>query len=162
MLKRHLALLALVIMAVFAVACDNTAEEGMAVFGVSDINDNNPIVATGGVGATVDMTFRWRPYFDPSATIVEAAPHGDYVIESYRITWSAVTSGATVPSPREETTNIFVPVYDLVKAGIIVVTPAEATAAAGSVLNANIEFTAREMGTDKDAKFSTKISVTFN
>jgi hypothetical protein len=162
MLKRHLALLALVIMAVFAVACDNTAEEGMAVFGVSDINDNNPIVATSGVGATVDMTFRWRPYFDPQATIVEAAPHGDYVIESYRITWSAVTSGATVPSPREEATNIFVPVYDLVKAGIIVVTPAEATAAAGSVLNATIEFTAHEMGTDKDAKFSTKISVTFN
>jgi len=162
MLKRHLALLALVIMAVFAVACDNTAEEGMAIFGVSDINDNNPVAAAAGVGATVDMTFRWRPYFDPNATIVAAAPHGDYVIKSYRITWSAVTPGATVPSPREETTNIFVPVYDLVKAGIIVATPAEATAAAGSVLNANIEFTALEMGTEKDAKFTAKVSVTFN
>lgn len=162
MLKRHLALLVLVIMAVFAVGCDDNAEQGAAIFGVSDINGNNPIVVAGGVGATVDMTFRWRPYSDPNATIVEATPHGDYVIKTYRVTWSAVTQGATLPSPREEATNIFCPVYNLVKAGIVVVTPAEAAAAAGSVLNANIEFTALEMGTDRDAKFSTKVSVTFN
>jgi hypothetical protein len=167
MLKRHLvlvALLALAVVSVLFVACDdNQAEEGQAIFGVSDINGNEPVVVSGGAGSTVDMTFRWRPYFDPEGTIVEAAPHGDYTIESYRVTWTAVTSGATVPSPRDEATHIFLPVYDLVQAGVILLTPAEsASVTAGSVLNVNVEFTAREMGTTRDAKFSTKFSVTFN
>ncbi|HKW13164.1 MAG TPA: hypothetical protein VJS69_01640 [Candidatus Krumholzibacteria bacterium] len=163
MLKR-LALLTVLIAAVSAVACDdNKAEQGQAIFGVSDINGNNPVTVTGGAGSTLEMTFRWRPFLDPDARIVAAAPHGDYTIESYRITWTAVTPGATVPSPRDEVTHIFLPVYELVTAGIIVLTPAEAAAvSAGSVLDANIEFTAREMGTTRDAKFSAKFSVTFN
>ena len=167
MLKRHLVLVALVALAVISalfVACDNNkAEEGQAIFGVSDINSNEPVVVAGGAGSTVDMTFRWGPFFDPDKTIVEAAPHGDYTIESYRVTWAAVTQGATVPSPRDEAVHIFLPVYNLVTAGVIVLTPAEsASVTAGSVLNVTIEFTAREMGTTRDAKFSTTFSVTFN
>ncbi len=163
MLKRTLLLLVLAVSAVFAVACDDATSEGMAIFGVSDINGNSPVVSAGGAGATVSMTFRWRPYFDTDAAIVEAYPHGDYVIDSYRVTWAAVTSGATTPSPRETATQIFVPVYELVGASILVATPTEAAAvAAGSVLNATIEFTAHEMGTTKEAKFSTTFAVTFN
>ena len=165
MLKRNLLLLTLAIAALFALACDDTPEEGMAVFGVSDINGNAPVVVStiDGTGGVVSMTFRWRPYFDTDGTITEAYPHGDYVVEQYRITWTRVSAGSGVISPRETTTSIFVPVYDLVPAGIVVVTPDEAaTMTAGTVLNANIEFTAREMGTDRDAKFAAVVSVTFN
>lgn len=163
MLKRYIAIITLVIAAIFAVACDDSPEEGLAVFAVSDINGNLPVVSTGGAGATVSMTFRWRPYNDIDGVITEAAPHGDFIVESYRVTWTAVTSGATIPAPREETTAIFVPVYDLVPAGIVVATPAEAASvAAGSILNAHIEFTAREMGTEQDAKFATIVTVSFN
>ena len=163
MLKRHFAVILLVIAAIFAVACEDSPEEGLAVFAVSDINGNAPVVSTGGAGATVPMTFRWRPYNDVDGVITEAAPHGDFIIEHYRVTWTAVTSGATVPAPREETIAIFVPVYELVNASIVVATPAEAAAVApGSILNAHIEFTAREMGTEQDAKFATTTSVTFN
>ena len=163
MLKRSLMLFVLAILTVFAVACDDSPENGAAIFAVSDINGNQPVVVTGGTGGTVNMTFRWRPYFDQDAAIVEAFPHGDYIVEHYRVTWSAVTAGATLPSPREETIAVFVPVYELVTAGILVVTPAEAGAVtAGSVLNVNIEFTAREMGTDREAEFATTFSVAFN
>jgi hypothetical protein len=109
------------------------------------------------------MVFRWRPYYDIDGVITEAYPHGDYIVEQFRVTWSAVTSGATLPSPREGTLAIFVPVYELVPGSIVVATPTEAASvAAGSVLNANIEFTAREMGTDREAKFATTFSVAFN
>lgn len=165
MMKRHLVLFILAIAALFAVACDDTAEEGMAIFGVSDINGNEPVVVStaDGSGGVVSMTFRWRPYFDTEGSITEAYPHGDYNIEHYRITWTRVSAGSGVIGARETTTSIFVPVYDLVPAGIIVVTPDEAaTMTAGTILNANIEFTAREMGTDRDAKFSATVSVTFN
>jgi hypothetical protein len=162
MLKRTLLLILLATATLFAIGCDDSTSEGMAIFGVSDINGNDPVVATA-AGTTVDMTFRWRPYFDTDAAIVEAAPHGDYVVDSYRVTWTAVTTGATAPSPRETATQIFVPVYDLVTAGIIVATAAEAgTVGTGNVMNANIEFTAHEMGSDKEATFSTKFAVTFN
>lgn len=163
MFKQGFILVLLVIAAMFAVACDdNAASEGMAIFGVSEINgpDGAPIVAAS--ASAVPMTFRWRPYFDPNATVVEAAPHGDYVIDHYRVVWSAVTAGATVPGPREESTSILVPVYELVKAGIIVVTPTEATSnPAGTMLNANIEFTAHEMGTERDATFEITVTVHF-
>lgn len=168
MLKRHYALIVFlalaVVSALFAACDDNKAEQGAAIFAVSDINSNEPVVVDStGAGAIVDMTFRWRPYLDPNGIIVEAAPHGDYTIESYRVTWTAVSQGATVPSPREELTHVFLPVYQLVTAGIIVLTPAEAAAvSAGSVLDAHIEFTARELGTTRDAKFTTTFSVTFN
>jgi hypothetical protein len=163
MLKQGFILVLLAIAAMFAVACDdNAATDGMAVFGVSEINGANgdPIFAA--TASAVPMTFRWRPYFDPNAQIVEAAPHGDYVIDHYRVVWTAVTAGATVPSPREESTSIFVPVYALVQAGIIVATPTEAASnPAGTMLNANIQFTAHEMGTEKDATFAITVTVHF-
>src|SRR5678815_3267647 len=86
MLKQGIILVLLAIAAMFAVGCDdNAATDGMAVFGVSDINGStgDPIVAAS--ASAVPMTFRWRPYFDPNAAIVEAAPHGDYVIDHYRV-----------------------------------------------------------------------------
>jgi hypothetical protein len=163
MLKRSLLLIVLAIAALFAVACEDAPEEGMAIFGVSDINGGDPVTSIGGVGATVDMTFRWRPYFDVDGSITEAYPHGDYVVDHYRVTWTSVTAGATPISPREEETNIFVPVYELVSAGIRVVTPAEAAGvAAGTVMNAHIDFTAHEMGTAKEAKFAVSFTVNFN
>lgn len=161
MLKRSFVLLALIIATVFSLACEDSPEDGMAVFAVSDINGGSPVVVAGGT-AVVPMVFRWRPYFDVDGVITEAFPHGDFIVEHYRITWTAVTSGATIPAPREGTTAIFVPVYELVPASIAVVTAAEAGAVApGSVLNAHIEFTAREMGTEQEAKFATVFPVTF-
>src|SRR6187397_775001 len=163
MLKQGLILVLLAIAAMFAVGCDdNAATDGMAVFGVSDINGStgDPIVAAS--ASAVPMTFRWRPYFDPNAAIVEAAPHGDYVIDHYRVVFSANTSGATLPGPREESCSILVPVYELVTAGIVVVTPTEATSnSAGTLLNANIEFTAHELGTEKEATFNITVTVHF-
>jgi hypothetical protein len=127
---------------------------------VSDVNNGDPITAAD-VGS-VSMTFRWRPYFDTNASIVEAAPHGDYIIDSYRVTWSAVTAGATVPGPREEQTSILVPVYKTVPAGIVLATPAEAAlVTAGSLANAHVDFTAHELGTTKDAKFGVDVTVHF-
>jgi hypothetical protein len=146
--------------ALFAVACDDSQEQGMAIFGVSDINGGAAI--TGATANAVPMTFRWRPYFDTNASIVEAAPHGDYVIDTYKVTWTAVTAGATVPGTRQEATSIFVPVYALVTSDIILATPAEAaTVTAGALLNAHVDFTAHEMGTTKDAKFGVTVSVHF-
>src|SRR6188508_2781491 len=166
MLKQGIILVLLAIAAMFAVGCDdNAATDGMAVFGVSDINDTDgngsqPIFAA--AASAVPMTFRWRPYFDPNAAIVEAAPHGDYVIDHYRVVFSANTSGATLPGPREESCSILVPVYELVTAGIVVVTPTEATSnSAGTLLNANIEFTAHELGTEKEATFNITVTVHF-
>lgn len=163
MLKQGFILVLLAIAAMFAVACDdNAAADGMAVFGVSDINGSTggPIVAAS--ASAVPMTFRWRPYFDPNAQIVEAAPHGDYVIDHYRVVWSAVTAGATVPGAREESTSILVPVYELVTAGIVVADATEATSnSAGAMLNANIEFTAHELGTEKEATFEITVTVHF-
>jgi len=50
----------------------------------------------------------------------------------------------------------------LVKAGIIVASGAEATSnPAGTLLNANIEFTAHEMGTEKEATFNITVTVHF-
>ena len=163
MLKQGFILVLLAIAAMFAVGCDdNAASDGMAIFGVSEINgpDGDPVFAA--AASAVPMTFRWRPYFDPNAQIVEAAPHGDYVIDHYRVVWSALTAGATVPGPREESTSILVPVYSLVKAGIVVANPTEAASnPAGAMLNANIEFTAHEMGTEKDATFEITVTVHF-
>ena len=163
MFKQVFILVLLAIAAMFAVGCDdNAAADGMAVFGVSDVNGSSgdPIVAA--TASNVPMTFRWRPYFDPNATVVEAYPHGDYIIDHYRVVFSAVTAGATVPSPREESTSILVPVYELVTAGIIVATPAEAASnATPAMLNANIQFTAHEMGTEKDATFNITVTVHF-
>ena len=163
MLKQGIILVLLAIAAMFAVGCDdNAATDGMAVFGVSDINGStgDPIVAAS--ASAVPMTFRWRPYFDPNAAIVEAAPHGDYVIDHYRVVFSANTSGATLPGPREESCSTLVPVYELVTAGIVVVTPTEATSnSAGTLLNANIEFTAHELGTEKEATFNITVTVHF-
>ena len=163
MLKQGFILLLLAIAAMFAIGCDdNAASDGVAVFGVSEINgpDGDPIFAAS--ASAVPMTFRWRPYFDTDAAIVEAYPHGDYVIDHYRVVFSAVTAGATVPGPREESTSIFVPVYELVKSGIIVATPTEAASnSAGAMLNANIEFTAHEMGTEKEATFEITVTVHF-
>jgi hypothetical protein len=168
MLKRHLVLVALLALAVISalfVACDdNQTSEGMAIFGVSDINDtgngSEPILAS--AASEIPMTFRWRPYFDTNASIVEATPHGDYVVDHYRVVWSAVGSSGTVPAPREESTNIFVPVYKLVTADIVVANATEAASnPAGTDLNANIEFTAHEMGTTKKATFSVTLTVHF-
>jgi len=162
MLKKGFILLLLAIAAMFAVACeDNPRSEGMAVFAVSDINgDGSPILAPS--ASAVEMTFRWRPYFDTNASIVEAAPHGDYIIDQYRVVWSAVTAGATLPPAREESTSILVPVYALVKSGIIVATPTEAASnGAGTDLNANIQFTAHELGTTKKATFAITVTVHF-
>jgi hypothetical protein len=161
MLKHGFILVILALAAMFAVGCDdNASSEGMAIFGVSDINGGGAIVAA--TASEVPMTFRWRPYFDTNAAIVEATPHGDYVIDHYRVVWSAVSSGATLPAPREESTNIFVPVYELVTSNIIVANATEAASnAAGTDLNANIEFTAHEMGTTKKATFAITVTVHF-
>lgn len=164
MLKRTLMLLVLAVAAIFAVACEDSPEEGAAIFAVSNINGGNPVTVTtvDGTGGNVSMTFRWRPYNDVDGTITEAAPHGDYIIEHYRITWTAASTGATALSPREEETSIFVPVYDLVPADIRVVTPTEAASvSAGTALVAHLEFTARELGTERDAKFATSFTVAF-
>jgi len=163
MLKRTLLLIVLAITAAIGLACDNAKEEGMAIFGVSDINGGSPITVSGGVGGdAIEMTFRWRPYYDPNLTITEAYPHGDYVVDHYRVTWAAVSAGSTPISPREEETNIFVPVYELVPANIRVVTPTEAGGVSpGTIMNATIQFTAHEMGTEKDANFSVTVTVNF-
>jgi hypothetical protein len=157
MLKVVFLLVILALGAFFAIGCDDSPDEGMAVFGVSDVNDGDPVTAAD--AGAVPMTFRWRPYFDTEAAIVEATPHGDFVIESYRVTWSGT---GTLPAPREEHTSIFVPVFELVTASIVVATPAEAaTFAPGSAPTAHIDFEAREMGTDQDAKFAVDVTVHF-
>ncbi len=160
MLKRNLVLLILAIAAVFAVACDDSPEEGMAI-AAAEIGGPVTAVAGAGTDTAVSVTYRWRPYFDTEGSITEAAPHGDIIVEHYRISWTTVGGSATL-QPRDENISVVVPVYDLVSSSIRIVSAAEAGAVtAGTALNANIEFTAREMGTEQEIKFTASVTVNF-
>jgi hypothetical protein len=166
MMKRHLLLVVLALAAVFAVACDESPESGRAVVAVSDVNGGAPVSVSiaSALDADISMTFRWRPYWDMDNVITEAYPHGDIIIEHYRITWTRMSAGSGVIAPREESTQIFVPVYDLVTSQIRVVTAAELgdpSVSAGTAMNANIEFTAREMGTAHEIEFAANFTVHF-
>jgi hypothetical protein len=167
MLKRHLALAVLGIAALFPLACDNPPESGRAIVSVSQINGGDPVAVSvaSGTSDNIDMEFRWRPYNNTQLDISEATPHGDIIIEHYRITWTRDSAGTGVLPAREENTSIFVPVYKLVTSGIRVVTAEEKTdpslAAVPVSMTAHIDFNAREMGTEEKIEFSTSFSVRF-
>lgn len=167
-MKRHLALVALAITALFGMGCEDSSSTGRAIVDVSDINGGSPVSVS--VAAATDenigMTFRWRPYNNQLIEAVETTPHGDIVIEHYRITWTRDSAGSGVPPAREENTSIFVPVYKLISSDIRVLTAAEKadpSLAGGVTMTAHIDFNAREMGTKSDIiKFSTAFTVIFN
>ena len=164
MLKRHLALVVLALAAIFATGCDDSPESGRAIAAVSDINGGSPVDISVSSGATddVSMIFRWRPYNDLDGVISEATPHGDIIIEHYRLTWTR-SDGGTVIAPREEETSIFVPVYDLVPGAVRLVTAQEKAGVAPVPVNmtVHIDFNAREMGTEHKIEFSTSFTVHF-
>lgn len=167
-MKRYLALVAIAITALFAIACDDSPSTGRAIVDVSGINGGSPVSSSVASAAddNIAMEFRWRPYNNQLIEEVETTPHGDIVIEHYRITWTRDSAGSGVIPPREENTSIFVPVYTPVVGGIRVVTAAEKldpSVAAGVTMTAHIDFNAREMGTKSDIiKFSTSFTVIFN
>jgi hypothetical protein len=164
MLKRHFAFIALAIAALTLVACDDAPESGRAIVAVSNINGGNPVTSSVSLAAddVVPMEFRFRPY-NMFNTITEAAPHGDIIIEHYTVTWTRTDGGTALPS-RQETTSIFLSVYEPATSGVRLVTAAEKGSVTGVpvVMEAHIEFTAREMGTEEEIKFSTHFSVSFN
>jgi hypothetical protein len=157
-------LVVLALAAVFAIGCDDSPESGRAIAAVSDINGGVPVdvSVSAATNADVPMTFRWRPYNDVDGVISEAAPHGDIIVEHYRITWTREDGGTVIP-PREEETSIFIPVYDLVSGSVRLVTPAEKAVVAPVPVNmiVNIEFQAREMGNDHEIEFATTFTVHF-
>jgi len=163
MLKRHFAFLALAIAALALIGCDDSPENGRAIVAVSEINNGNPVQSSVSTGTSdiVPMEFRWRPY-NEYALVSEATPHGDILIESYTISWTLDGGTSAIPS-RTEVTSIFVPVYDVVSAGILMVTAEEKAAVVGVPVSliAHIDFKAREMGTEHEIEFSTQTSVTF-
>jgi hypothetical protein len=169
MLKRHFAVVLLAIAALVPFGCDDTPESGRAIVSVSDINGGVPVElsVSSGTSDMVVMEFRWRPYNNESPVVSEATPHGDIIIEHYRITWTRVSAGSGALPAREEDTSIFVPVFDLVNGAIRLVTADEKTdpslAGAPVTMTAHIDFNAREMGTAHEiVEFSTNFTVVFN
>ncbi|HET6347495.1 MAG TPA: hypothetical protein VFH88_00275 [Candidatus Krumholzibacteria bacterium] len=167
MFKRHLVLAALAVTALMAVACSDSPSTGRAIADVSMINGGEPVSSSVSIAAddNIPMEFRWRPYNNTLMDTPETTPHGDIVIEHYRITWTRDSAGSGVLPSREENTSIFVPVYTLVTAGVRVVTASEKTdpslAGPPVTMTAHIDFNAREMGTDSEIKFSTSFTVIF-
>lgn len=166
-MKRHLALVALAITALFAIACDDSPSTGRAIMDVSMINDGSPVSVSiaAATDTNINMEFRWRPYNSQLIQEAPTTPHGDVVIEHYRVTWTRDSAGSGVLPAREENTSIFVPVYDLVTSGVRVLTAADladpSLAGVPVTMTAHIDFNAREMGTDSDIKFSTAFTVVF-
>jgi len=168
MAKRHFISLILALTALAGIACDDAPEEGRAIVAVSDINGGAPVQVNTAVATdeVLSMNFRWRPYTNAFGDVSEATPHGDIIITNFRVTWTD-PAGGTVPTPREGTIAVFVPVYDIVGGSILLLTAEDKAAAplagaSGLMLIANIEFTAREMGTEEEIKFNTSTSVYFN
>lgn len=165
MLKRHFAFFACALAALALVACDDAPESGRATVAVSEINGGTPASTSVSVPAdyNVPMEFRFRPYND-LLVISEATPHGDIIIESYRVTWTRADGGAVLPA-REEVTSIFLSVYEPNTGIIRLVSAAEKSdPALGTVpvtMIAHLDFKAREMGTEHEIEFSTAVSVDF-
>jgi len=166
-MKRHLALVALAITALFAVACEDSPSTGRAIMDVSQINGGNPVSVSVASAADTDipMEFRWRPYNNQLIDAAATTPHGDVVVEHYRVTWTRDSAGTGVLPAREENTSIFVPVYDLITSGVRLLTAADLTdpslAGVPVTMTAHVDFNAREMGTNSDIRFSTSFTVVF-
>jgi hypothetical protein len=167
--KRHLVGVILAIASLALVACDDAAEEGRATIAVT-LNDGAPIESDVDVAGVVFEDLIVAAFVSRPFNEFITAPRGDVIIESYRITWERTDGGTGTLATREETVNIFVPVGDQVTASIRLVTWADKTGpvllplvgGGGTIaMRANIEFTAREPGTESEVKTAASATVNF-
>jgi hypothetical protein len=167
--KRNLVWAALALAAVGFVACDDAPEEGRAIIAAS-VNAGNPIESDVDTGGLVFEDFIPVAYTSRAYNDYITAPRGDVVVESYRIVWERTDGGSGTLGTREETLNLYLPLNGDVTHSIRLVTWADKTGPVLSALvgtgntigmRANIEFTAREVGTEHEVKTAASASVNF-
>ncbi|MDH3199033.1 MAG: hypothetical protein OEO21_12425 [Candidatus Krumholzibacteria bacterium] len=115
----------------------------------------------------IEVTFANKPY-NPTVLTGSGAPHGDYIVEGYVITWVR-SDGGPVPPPREEAMGVSVPSLDETIALVRLVSMQEKITplitglqyggAPGFTMTAVIDFFGREAGTDRQTTFRSQISV---
>jgi hypothetical protein len=171
MRKRHYGWAVLALASLGFVGCDDAPEEGRATIAVT-LNGGSPIESDVSDGGVIFEDLIAAAFLSRSYNKFITEPRGDVIIEKYRITWERTDGGSGVLSPREETTNFYVPINESAPTNgtIRLVTWADKT---GPVLaplvgtlntvemRCTVEFTAREVGTEAEVKTSVSASVHF-
>lgn len=169
MRKRQYVWAALALAALGFVGCDDAPEEGRATIAVM-LNGGSPIESDVSDGGLVFEDLITAAFASRAYNKFITAPRGDVLIEKYRITWERTDGGSGVLSPREETTNLYLPIDGSATGSIRLVTWQDKT---GPVLaplvgtmntvgmRCTVEFTAREVGTEAEVKTSVSASVNF-
>jgi hypothetical protein len=175
MVKRNMALAALFVVALAFVACDDPAEKGRNIVDIKDFNGGMPVQSDVLYNNLVDppyipedlipVSFSARPYND----FITGNTHNQIIIDDYTITWTRSDGGSVLPT-RTESSHIVISVGSATDAAIRLTTWADKTGPILSPLvgtsnsitmQANIRFTGREMGTEKEVEAVAAVSVNF-
>jgi hypothetical protein len=176
MLKRNIALAALVLIALGMVACDDAPETGRSIVDIKEFNEGFPVQSDVYFDNFTDppyvpediipVTFSARPY----NTCITGAEHFQIIIEEYTITWTRTDGGTGTLATRTENSHIVVSVGSLTDAAIRLTTWADKTGPVLSPLvgtsnsiamRADIDFKGREMSTTEAIEFKASLSVNF-
>jgi len=176
MVKRNIALAALFGVALAFVACDDPAEKGRFIVDIKDFNGGMPVQSDVLFNNFTDppyipedlipVTFSARPYNE----YIVGNTHNQIIIEKYTVTWTRTDGGSGTLATRNESSHIVVGSGGDTEAAIRLTTWADKTGPVLSPLvntsnsiamQANIRFTGREMGTDKEIEAVATVSVNF-
>jgi hypothetical protein len=179
MVKRHIALAALAVVALAFVACDDPVETGRVIIDIKEFNGGMPVQSD--VLHDVGSDPADTPYIpeDIIPVVLTARPYNDFItgnehfqiiIEEYTIRWTRTDGGTGALPTRTENAHIVVGVNTETEAAFRLTTWADKAGAilaplaytSNTVLmRADIEFRGREMGTEKDVEFGASVSVNF-
>jgi len=166
------------------VACDADPEQSRSVVFINSFNCGVPVFSDvleqgDDIAVTTDdyigedwplVWFYNKPYNHMIITR-PGGPHGDVVIESYTVAWSARSDGGAVPPVRTEYMGLKVETDDKKGGQVRLVSVQEkmfllndlfiANPNAAILMNATLTFQAREAGTDRNSTFIVTASVQF-
>ncbi len=167
MLKRNIALAALFMVVLGLVACDDPAEKGRAIVEITEVNAGSPVASSASTGEDlIPIVFTARPYND----YITGSEHSQIIIEKYSIIWTRTDGGTGNLATRSEQSHITVTVDKSTDAFIRLTTLADKNNPVLSSLvgtsnqitmRADIRFTGREIGTDKEVECATSLTVIF-
>jgi len=122
----------------------------------------------------VQVIFFARPYSQALINTAPDFPHGDFLVEGYRIDWTNVDPAGPIFPPTDDQTSIIIPsqeegfgyirLVNFTQKSLPWVTALRYNAAAPAArpvehLTAQISFYGREMGTDRVQEFVARLSV---
>ena len=176
MLKRNIALAALFLLALGLVACDDPAEKGRAILDIQEINGGTPIQSdvlyNNGTDPAyvpediIPIVLSARPYND----FITGSEHFQIIVEKYSVVWTRTDGGTGNLPTRTENCHITVSVGKETNASFRLTTWGDKSGPVLSALRntsnqismrADIRFTGRELGTDKEVEFATSVTVNF-